>query len=87
MSPGLLVEQALEDADTWRCLNAFITLTAERARRQAQESLARYTKGTRTRCELEQRPLDGVTIAIKDNFCTKQIATTCASKCVSRIIV
>jgi aspartyl-tRNA(Asn)/glutamyl-tRNA(Gln) amidotransferase subunit A len=54
-------------------LNAFITITEERALNQAKESDLRFQEGT-------QRPLEGMIIAIKDNISTKDIRTTCASK-------
>lgn len=53
--------------------NAFITLTEDVAKKQAEESSRRITAGTKL-------PLDGVLVAVKDNFCTKNVPTTCASK-------
>lgn len=69
-----MAEQALEDANNLKTLNAFVRLTPEQARQQASEASKRY---------VEKRPigpLDGVTIAIKDNFCTSNVPTTCASR-------
>lgn len=69
-----VTEQALQDATKLKTLNAFVRLTPERALQQASESSKRYA---------EKRPigsLDGVTIAIKDNFCTTNVPTTCASR-------
>jgi aspartyl-tRNA(Asn)/glutamyl-tRNA(Gln) amidotransferase subunit A len=60
-------------------LNAFITVTAERAladARRADEKLARGEGG----------PLTGVPIAHKDIFCTDGIATTCASKMLANFV-
>lgn len=53
--------------------NAFITLTEDKASRQAEESSIRIQSG-------KKLPLDGVLVAIKDNFCTKDVPTTCASR-------
>ena len=54
-------------------LNAFITITADLARRQAaaadQELAAGHDRG----------PLHGIPIALKDVFCTRGIRTTCGS--------
>ena len=55
-------------------LNAFITLTDDVARKKADESAQRIVNGKRLSA------LDGILIAVKDNFCTKGIRTTCASK-------
>lgn len=84
MCPRLVADQALEDAIFWKCLNAFITLTPEHARQQAEECSKRYQK-QESETNNSQHSLDGVTIAIKDNFCTKEILTTCASKCVKTL--
>ncbi|XP_060650570.1 glutamyl-tRNA(Gln) amidotransferase subunit A, mitochondrial isoform X1 [Drosophila nasuta] len=74
LSPLQVAEQALEDAVKLKTLNALVRATPELARQQAQESTERYTK---------QQPigeLDGITVAIKDNFCTANVHTTCASR-------
>ncbi|KAH8419233.1 hypothetical protein KR222_011242, partial [Zaprionus bogoriensis] len=74
LSPVSVAQQALEDAASLRTLNAFVRLTPEQALQQAEEAARRYA---------ERRPigpLDGVTIGIKDNFCTRNVPTTCASR-------
>lgn len=74
LSPLAVAEQALEDASNLKTLNAFVCVTPEQALQQAKESAQRYT---------QKKPigeLDGVTIAIKDNFCTTNVPTTCASR-------
>ena len=53
-------------------LNAFITVTAERALSRAE----RLQAGVKD----AQSPLYGVPMAIKDNICTKGVKTSCASK-------
>ena len=53
-------------------LNCYITVTRERALRDAAESDRRYADGT-------ARPLEGIPIGMKDLFATKGIRTTAAS--------
>jgi aspartyl-tRNA(Asn)/glutamyl-tRNA(Gln) amidotransferase subunit A len=60
---------AIEDA---RSLNAFITETPDKALAQAAESDARLARG-------EGGALEGLPIAIKDLFCTKDVLTTAGS--------
>jgi aspartyl-tRNA(Asn)/glutamyl-tRNA(Gln) amidotransferase subunit A len=67
-----LAEAHLEAAEAARPLNAYITVTAERALAAARESDARRARG-------EARPLDGVPVAVKDLFCTEGVRTTAAS--------
>lgn len=55
--------------------NSYITVTEKEALSQAKEVQKRIDEG-----ELNHSPLAGVTVAIKDNICTKGIRTTCASK-------
>lgn len=68
-----LIKASLKKAKESSKYNAFITITADEAEKNSQKSFERYSA---------QKPLseiDGVPIAIKDNFCTKNITTTCAS--------
>ncbi|CAG9825022.1 unnamed protein product [Phaedon cochleariae] len=69
-----LTELALNRVSEIHKLNAFITLTQNEAQIQCGQSQERY----KTQKPLSE--LDGVPIAIKDNFCTENIKTTCASK-------
>jgi len=55
--------------------NSYITVMEKEALDQAEEVQKRIDSG-----ELDCSPLAGVTIAIKDNICTKGTRTTCASK-------
>ena len=55
-----------------KTLNAFLTITGERALQRA-ETLQAGLKNA-------QSPLYGVPMAIKDNICTKGVKTSCASK-------
>ncbi|XP_054733802.1 glutamyl-tRNA(Gln) amidotransferase subunit A, mitochondrial [Anastrepha obliqua] len=80
ISPGLVVDHSLDDAVKLKHLNAFIRLSPEKSLHQAKESNYRYEN---------RKPLgilDGVPIAIKDNFCTKDLNTTCASKMLANFV-
>lgn len=55
-------------------LNAYLEVTAERARADADRIDAARSAGE------SLPPLAGVPLAIKDNLCTKGVATTCASR-------
>ncbi len=55
-------------------IHAFITVTPEKALRQADLADKRFRENKRTSL------LNGIPIAIKDNMCTQGIATTCGSK-------
>lgn len=69
-----VAERSLKSAKSRPDLNCFTRLTPEVAITQATESLGRYESGK------SMGPLDGVPIAIKDNFCVENIPTTCGSK-------
>lgn len=62
--------QAIESA---RQLKAYITETPEHASKMAEAADARRQKGA------ARGPLDGVPLAIKDLFCTKDVLTTAGS--------
>ncbi len=61
-------------------INAYITVTEEIAKLQAEEAEKRQKKG-----ELLS-DIDGIPIAIKDNICTKGIRTTCASNILANYV-
>jgi aspartyl-tRNA(Asn)/glutamyl-tRNA(Gln) amidotransferase subunit A len=63
----------LDEVHKHRDLNIFITVNKEGALRQATRSDERIAQG-------RARPLEGIPIAVKDNFCTQGIRTTAASK-------
>ncbi|VVC87181.1 glutamyl-tRNA(Gln) amidotransferase subunit A, mitochondrial [Leptidea sinapis] len=71
-SPTQFIEKCLETAKKTKDLNAFITVTSDLCFNQSTESERRIRSNT---CNF----LDGITVAVKDNFCTKDIRTTCAS--------
>ncbi len=60
-------------------INSFITVNAEKALLQARIIDEQRAKGISS-------PLMGIPIAHKDNFCTKDVKTTCASKMLSDFV-
>lgn len=77
--PGKLDDDALSKEDQAR-VHAFITLTAERARQQAEAIDARVSAGE------EVGPLAGVPITIKDIFCLRGIRTTAGSRILANFV-
>lgn len=53
--------------------NAFTTLTKDVTEQKLKESSSRFEAG-------KSLPLDGIFVAVKDNFCTKNVPATCASR-------
>lgn len=75
-----LTNASLKRINKTKHLNAFITVTNEKAQDLAIKSTERY----RNKKPLSE--LDGIPIAIKDNFCVSKIKTTCASKMLENFI-
>src|SRR5512135_1561081 len=67
-----LTASHVEAMSAAKSLNAFITETPELAIQQADESDARRKRG-------EAGPMEGIPIAMKDLFCTKDVLTTAGS--------
>ena len=63
----------LKEAEANKDLNAYILLNSDNAIKSAEESDKRISNNI-------ARPLEGIPIAIKDLFCTKDVLTTAASK-------
>ena len=63
-----------------REVKAFLTITADEARRQAADADQRFKSGT------SRGPLDGVPVALKDVLCTRGIRTTCGSKILEHFV-
>lgn len=74
ISPTELCRKCLNHIKKTQHLNAYITVTEELALKQAQEAEIRLQKG------VPRGLLDGIPFAVKDNFCTENIKTTCASR-------
>uniref|UniRef100_T1IY23 Glutamyl-tRNA(Gln) amidotransferase subunit A, mitochondrial n=1 Tax=Strigamia maritima TaxID=126957 RepID=T1IY23_STRMM len=73
LDPVQLCENCLQIAAKTKKCNAFVKITASEARKEACCSLQRYKR------KIFLGPLDGIPIAIKDNFNIKGLTTTCAS--------
>jgi len=74
-----LVSFYLKEAESNKELNAYISLNSENAIKSAEESDKRIASNT-------TRSLEGVPLAIKDLFCTKDVLTTAASKMLNNFI-
>jgi aspartyl-tRNA(Asn)/glutamyl-tRNA(Gln) amidotransferase subunit A len=75
ISPVDLVEVSLARIERWNAqLNAFITMLAAEARRQAKLAERELRRGR------AKSPLHGIPVALKDNFATRGIRTTAGSK-------
>jgi aspartyl-tRNA(Asn)/glutamyl-tRNA(Gln) amidotransferase subunit A len=62
-----------------RGLNAFVLETPEKAQAMAADSDRRLAKG-------QERPLEGIPLAIKDLFCTEGVRTTACSKILDNFV-
>ncbi|HLW46295.1 MAG TPA: amidase [bacterium] len=74
MSPVALVDAILARIERWRPLNAFITVTADTARAQAEQAAREIGAGR------YRGPLHGVPLSLKDLIDTRGIRTTCGSR-------
>ena len=61
-------------------INAYVTIDREQAMRAAAAAQAKIEKGELTGL------LAGVPVAVKDNICTQDLLTTCASKMLAHFV-
>ncbi len=61
-------------------INCYITVCEDKALRKAEEAQKLIDSGENI------SPLCGIPYAVKDNFCTENIRTTCASKMLENFI-
>jgi aspartyl-tRNA(Asn)/glutamyl-tRNA(Gln) amidotransferase subunit A len=71
-----LTDAHLAEVETAGKLNAFVTVTADKARGMADGADARIKAGT-------QADMTGIPLAVKDLYCTKDVKTTAGSKILS----
>ena len=69
----------LDDVEKRRNLNIFINENRDGAIEQARQADRRLAEGT-------ARPLDGIPIAVKDNYCTRGIRTTAGSRILEEFV-
>lgn len=74
VDPKDVTKLCLDLADKYKHLNFLVSACSEKAEEKARQSSERWLK------EKPIGALDGVPIAIKDNFCVKGLPTTCASR-------
>jgi len=79
LSAAEAVAAYAEEAEKRKNLNVFITSTHEQALKRARDADARLARG-------EARPLEGVAIAVKDNYCTAGVRTTAASRILGNFV-
>ncbi|KAK6623831.1 hypothetical protein RUM44_010687 [Polyplax serrata] len=74
-----VVGSCLKRANEIKDLNAYINLNSENVE-QIEDSKRHFKNGN---C---RSPLEGIPIAVKDNFCVKNIPTTCGSKMLKNFV-
>jgi aspartyl-tRNA(Asn)/glutamyl-tRNA(Gln) amidotransferase subunit A len=81
ISPVELVNAALERIERWNPgLNAFLTIVADDARREARAAERAIRRGD------ARGPLHGIPISLKDNFWTCGIRSTAGSKILAKFV-
>lgn len=81
LTPDHIAQQCELNVARLKHLNVFTNVASPAlTRTQAQAATERYEAGTSLGL------LDGVPVAVKDNFCVQGLPTTCASKYVSHLL-
>ncbi|KZC05626.1 PREDICTED: glutamyl-tRNA(Gln) amidotransferase subunit A, mitochondrial [Dufourea novaeangliae] len=78
--PSDITKAAVKLTTFIKPLNAYITVTDETAKKEAENSNSRQENHALL------GKLDGIPIAVKDNYCTNDHLTTCASKMLSNFV-
>jgi aspartyl-tRNA(Asn)/glutamyl-tRNA(Gln) amidotransferase subunit A len=87
ISPLDLVDASLSRIERLNpSINAFLTVLADRARRQARLAESELIRARRGSAANLTSPLLGIPISLKDNFWTRGIRTTAGSKILSNFI-
>jgi aspartyl-tRNA(Asn)/glutamyl-tRNA(Gln) amidotransferase subunit A len=86
ISPVDLVNASLSRIEMLNpSINAFLTVLADRARKQARLAEREFIKARRNAAKLSS-PLFGIPISLKDNFWTRGIRTTAGSKILANFV-
>ncbi|CAH1641377.1 unnamed protein product [Spodoptera littoralis] len=80
LTPTSFIDLSLQRTKQSRDLNAFVCVTEDTAETHSIESEKRFY------ISKQPKVLDGIPIAMKDNFCTSNIPTTCASEMLKNFV-
>lgn len=87
ISPVDLVNASLSEIERLNpSINAFLTVLADRARKQARVAEREFARYRRENADKLASPLFGIPISLKDNFWTRGIRTTAGSKILADFI-
>ena len=87
ISPVDLVHAALQRIERLNpSINAFLTVLADRAQKQARLAERKLVRSLRGSGANINNPLFGIPVALKDNFCTGAVRTTAGSKILANFV-
>ncbi|XP_069134824.1 glutamyl-tRNA(Gln) amidotransferase subunit A, mitochondrial-like isoform X2 [Argopecten irradians] len=84
LSAKELCEKCIDRAVKTREINAIVTPTYSQAKKQAEVAAKTWSRTGKS--PASARKLEGLPIVVKDNFCTKDIRTTCASHMLEKYV-